>query len=63
MHILRNGSLPSLQGPDNWFTGRVRIDGLYQPEAPARFSAATVTFEPGANRLAHPPIGANAHCC
>lgn len=33
MHILRNGSLPSLQGPDNWFTGRVRIDGLYQPDS------------------------------
>lgn len=58
MHILRNGSLPSLQGPDNWFTGRVRIDGLYQPEAPARFSAATVTFEPAARTAWHShPLG------
>ena len=58
MHILRNGSLPSLQGPDHWFSGRVRIDGLYQPEAPACFSSATVTFEPAARTAWHShPLG------
>ena len=58
MQILRNDSLPSMQGPENWFTGRVRIDGLYQPEAPSRFSAGTVTFEPAARTAWHShPLG------
>jgi quercetin dioxygenase-like cupin family protein len=58
MQILRNGSLPSMQGPENWFTGRVRIDGLYQPDAPARVSAGTVTFEPTARTAWHShPLG------
>lgn len=27
--ILRNGSQPSIKGPDAWFTGTVRIDRSY----------------------------------
>jgi hypothetical protein len=48
MQIKRNGEQPSQKGPDDWFTGRVRIDPLHTAPAPARVGAALVTFEPGA---------------
>ena len=32
MEIKRNGSQPSSKGPDDWFTGTVRIDPLFQME-------------------------------
>ncbi|WP_038172586.1 cupin domain-containing protein [Verrucomicrobium sp. BvORR106] len=58
MKISRNGSRPSNKGPAEWFTGAVRIDMLFQPESPARTSAATVTFEPGARTAWHThPLG------
>jgi quercetin dioxygenase-like cupin family protein len=58
LDIQRNGSRPSAKGPDGWFTGAVRIDPLFDPEAPARAAAATVTFEPGARTAWHThPLG------
>jgi quercetin dioxygenase-like cupin family protein len=58
MHIARNGSQPSSRGPADWFTGAVRIDPLFQPEAPARAASASVTFEPGARTAWHThPLG------
>jgi quercetin dioxygenase-like cupin family protein len=58
MEIKRNGSQPSAKGPADWFTGTVRIDPLFQANAPARASAATVTFEPGARTAWHThPLG------
>jgi quercetin dioxygenase-like cupin family protein len=48
MDIARAGSRPSVQGPEEWFTGTVRIDPLFDPEAPARTGASRITFEPGA---------------
>jgi quercetin dioxygenase-like cupin family protein len=58
MKITRVGSQPSSKGPADWFTGTVRIDPLFQPEAPARASAASVTFEPGARTAWHThPLG------
>ena len=48
MEITRNGSRPSAGGPADWFTGRVRIDPLFDATAPGRASGASVTFEPGA---------------
>jgi hypothetical protein len=36
MEIKRNGSQPSRKGPADWFTGTVRIDPLFQANAPAR---------------------------
>lgn len=48
MQIYRAGSQPSVSGPEEFFTGRVRIDPLFNPADPARTSAALVTFEPGA---------------
>jgi quercetin dioxygenase-like cupin family protein len=58
MKITRAGSQPSGKGPADWFTGTVRIDPLFQPAAPARTAAATVTFEPGARTAWHThPLG------
>jgi len=58
MDIKRAGSQPSSKGPADWFTGTVRIDPLFQVNAPARASAAQVTFEPGARTAWHThPLG------
>src|SRR5512141_1101023 len=58
MEIKRNGSQPSGKGSAEWFTGNVRIDPLHQANAPARVSAASVTFEPGARTAWHShPLG------
>lgn len=58
MKITRIGSQASSKGPEEWFTGTVRIDHLFLPEAPARTGAASVTFEPGARTAWHThPLG------
>lgn len=58
MEIIRIGSQPSGKGPDDWFTGAVRIDPLFQPNEHRRAAAATVTFEPGARTAWHThPLG------
>jgi quercetin dioxygenase-like cupin family protein len=53
MEIKRIGSQPSGKGPADWFTGTVRIDPLFQANAPARASGASVSFEPGARTAWH----------
>ena len=56
--IKRNGSRPSQKGPEDWFTGTVRIDPLFQAPEPARAAGARVTFEPGARTAWHThPLG------
>src|SRR2546426_3026600 len=58
MEIKRSGSQPSGKGPSAWFTGAVRIDPLFQANAPARAAGASVTFEPGARTAWHThPLG------
>ena len=58
MKIIRSGSLPSAKGPEDWFTGTVRIDAPFQATEPARVGGATVTFEPGARTAWHThPLG------
>jgi len=58
MEISRNGSRPAGQGPDEYFTGIVRIDPLFQAKGDARASSASVTFEPGARTAWHThPLG------
>jgi quercetin dioxygenase-like cupin family protein len=58
MEIKRNGTQSSNKGPADWFTGTVRIDPLFEAKAPARASAASVTFEPGARTAWHiHPLG------
>jgi quercetin dioxygenase-like cupin family protein len=56
--IKRNGSRPSQKGLEDWFTGTVRIDPLFQAPDPARVGAGQVTFEPGARTAWHThPLG------
>jgi len=58
MEITRIGSQPSNRGPEDWFTGAVRIDPLFQRSVPARVAGATVTFEPDARTAWHThPLG------
>src|SRR6516162_5624009 len=58
MNIKRSGSQPSGKGPGENFTGSVRVDPLFQAPDPARVSAASVTFEPGARTAWHThPLG------
>lgn len=58
MEIKKSGSQPSGKGPADWFTGAVRVDPLFQAEAPGRVVGAHVTFEPGARTAWHThPLG------
>ncbi|MEP3436509.1 MAG: cupin domain-containing protein [Hoeflea sp.] len=58
MKITRAGSTPSAKGPDDYFTGAVRLDKLFQAEEPGRVQGASVTFEPGARTAWHThPLG------
>jgi quercetin dioxygenase-like cupin family protein len=58
MEIKKNGSQTCRKGPAEWFTGTVRIDPLFQANAPARAAGASVTFEPGARTAWHThPLG------
>jgi quercetin dioxygenase-like cupin family protein len=58
MELKRTGSVPSQRGPEQYFTGVVRIDPLYSAPAPARVACASVTFEPGARSAWHThPLG------
>lgn len=53
MKITRAGTNASVKGPDDWFTGTVRIDPLFAAEEPGRVSGGAVTFEPGARTAWH----------
>lgn len=58
MDIKRIGSEPSAKGPAEYFTGTVRVEYLFQANATARASGASVTFEPGARTAWHShPLG------
>ena len=58
MSISKNGSRPSQKGPQENFTGNVRMDPLFEAPDPARVRGARVTFEPGARSAWHThPLG------
>ncbi len=58
MNITRSGATPSVKGPEDWFSGTVRIDPLFGPMDPARATGGVVTFEPGARTAWHThPLG------
>jgi len=58
MEIKRSGSQPSRKGQEEYFTGAVRIDPLFETPQPARVRGARVTFEPGARTAWHThPLG------
>ncbi|NIZ10669.1 cupin domain-containing protein [Pseudooceanicola sp. HF7] len=53
MKITRAGTAPSTPGNEDYFTGTVRIDPLFQADPPGRSSGLQVTFEPGARTAWH----------
>ena len=53
MEIIKNEMLPSVKGPEDWFTGSVRIDPLFQKKEATKAAGALVTFEPGARTAWH----------
>jgi len=58
VEIRRVGTQASGKGPEEWFTGTVRIDPLFQAPEPALVQGASVTFEPGARTAWHThPLG------
>jgi len=58
MKITRPGSTPSAKGPEDYFSGTVRLDKLFQAEEPGRVQGVSVTFEPGARTAWHThPLG------
>jgi quercetin dioxygenase-like cupin family protein len=58
MDVKRDGSQSSRKGPDEYFTGTVRIDPLFEPHNTARTFVVSVTFEPGARTAWHThPLG------
>ena len=58
MKIHRLEQRSSNPGPEDWFTGQVRVEPLVQTQAPARVAAASVTFQPGARTAWHThPLG------
>lgn len=58
MEITRPGSQPSSKGPEDYFTGSVRVDMLFDREAPGHATGANVTFEPCARTAWHThPLG------
>ncbi len=58
MEITRIGTQASTKGPEDWFSGVVRIDPLFQANEARRGAASSVTFEPGARTAWHThPLG------
>lgn len=58
MEITRVGSQPSGKGLQDWFTGTVRVDPLFQAPDPSAVTGSHVTFEPGARTAWHThPLG------
>jgi len=53
MKIFKNDEQPSVKGPDDWFTGSVRIDPLFAKQENTLSAGALVTFEPGARTAWH----------
>lgn len=53
MIIQKAGETASLKGPDDWFSGTVRIDSMFTAPSPSQVSMAHVTFEPGARTAWH----------
>lgn len=52
-HITRAGDQASIAGPDDYFTGRVRIDPVWAADKDLNASGSLVTFEPGARSAWH----------
>jgi len=53
MEITKNGTQASVKGPEEWFTGAVRIDPLFSKKETTKAAGALVTFEAGARTAWH----------
>ena len=53
IRIMRRGSRPVQQAPAEHFTGRVRIEPMFEPTERSRASGGSVSFEPGARSAWH----------
>lgn len=53
MEIIHNGKRSSVKGPEDWFTGTVRIDPVLDLHEGSDLLAGHVTFEPGARTNWH----------
>ncbi|QFT86089.1 Cupin domain protein [Halomonas sp. THAF12] len=58
MLIQRAGSVEAIEGPSDYFTGKVRIDRIFNAPDPSRIGVAVVNFAPGARTNWHThPVG------
>jgi quercetin dioxygenase-like cupin family protein len=58
MEITRKAEMKTLDGPSEYFTGKVMIAGQFQRPDPSRVGGAIVHFEPGARTAWHKhPLG------
>jgi quercetin dioxygenase-like cupin family protein len=58
MDIKRNGSRPSTNAPEAYFSGAVRVEPVFQVGEPVRLNGGSVTFEPSARTAWHThPLG------
>ena len=58
MEISRKDEQEAVAGPEEYFTGRATIRGMFAREEPSRVTGAIVTFEPGARTAWHThPLG------
>jgi len=58
MEITRKADQRTVDGPEQYFTGKATITGQFQREAPSRVTGAIVHFEPGARTVWHThPLG------
>jgi quercetin dioxygenase-like cupin family protein len=53
MTITRAGAQASYKGPEQYFTGTVRVDPVFTGAAPSTTTGGAVTFEPGARSAWH----------
>jgi quercetin dioxygenase-like cupin family protein len=53
MEIARKEDMKTVDGPADYFTGKVTITGQFQRPDPSRVSGAIVHFEPGARTAWH----------
>ncbi len=58
MEISRKSDQTTVEGPEEYFTGKVTITGQFRREDPSRVTGAIVHFEPGARTAWHAhPLG------
>jgi quercetin dioxygenase-like cupin family protein len=58
MEVTRSDDMKTMEGPAEWFTGKVTITGQFQRSEPSRVGGAIVHFEPGARTAWHKhPLG------